>query len=244
MQLKHLQFVRIIAINTAVIVSNLYDYAKQNSGPLKSAVETVENAVTAVVCPVYEKFRGFPGDLLVFLDKKLDEGTYKFDEYAPPLAKKVVSKTQSLVKKASQIAYDLAEETKVGGPGAALSLAGTMSKHFAMSHLAIVWYKVDHYPALHGLTEMAVLTAAYFSEKYNKLVKDLTAKGYSVFGYLPLVPIEEMANAYKKVETAAAKKEDASSSSEEMAKAYKKVETAAAKKEDASSSSESELDKE
>ncbi|CAI9785075.1 unnamed protein product [Fraxinus pennsylvanica] len=157
--------------------------------------------------------RYFTQPNVIHFSCKLDEGTYKFEEYAPPFAKKVVSKTQSLIKKASQIAYDLAEETKVGGLGAALSCSGTMFKHFAISQLVIVWYKVDHYPALHRATQMAVPTTVYLSEKYNKLVEDMTAKGCSVFGYLPLVPIEEMAKAYKQVETAAAKKEDASTSS-------------------------------
>lgn len=70
-ELKRLGFVRIYAINTLVFVSNLYDYAKNNSGSLKSAVGTVENAVTAVVGPVYDKFKGVPDDLLVFLDDKV-----------------------------------------------------------------------------------------------------------------------------------------------------------------------------
>lgn len=69
--LKHLGFVRLFAINTAVLVSNLYDYAKQNSGPLRSTVGTVENAVTTVVRPVYERFKGVPDEVLVFLDKKV-----------------------------------------------------------------------------------------------------------------------------------------------------------------------------
>lgn len=69
--LKHLGFVRVLAINTAVLVSNLYDYAKQNSGPLRSTVGTVENAVTTVVKPVYERLKGVPDEVLVFLDKKV-----------------------------------------------------------------------------------------------------------------------------------------------------------------------------
>lgn len=69
--LKHLGFVRIAAIHVLVSVSNLYDYAKQNSGPLKSAVEKVEGAVTAVVTPVYHKFKDVPDTLLVFLDHKV-----------------------------------------------------------------------------------------------------------------------------------------------------------------------------
>ncbi|GFS33859.1 hypothetical protein Acr_00g0030920 [Actinidia rufa] len=69
-ELKRLGFVRVIAINALVCVSNIYENAKQYSGSLKSTVATVESAVTTVVWPVYEKFKGVPGDLLVFLDEK------------------------------------------------------------------------------------------------------------------------------------------------------------------------------
>lgn len=70
-ELKHLGFVRIAAIQTLVCVSNLYEYAKHNSGPLRSTVGTVECAVTTVVGPVYEKLKGVPDDLLAFLDTKV-----------------------------------------------------------------------------------------------------------------------------------------------------------------------------
>ncbi|KZV57716.1 REF/SRPP-like protein-like, partial [Dorcoceras hygrometricum] len=100
-ELKHLEFLKILAVHSFVVVSNLYENAKQNSGPLKSTVETVENAVAAVVDPVYQKVKGVPGDLLIFLDKKVDEAAHKFDESAPPVAKKAVCKAQSVVKKAS-----------------------------------------------------------------------------------------------------------------------------------------------
>jgi len=80
-ELKHLGFVRIAAIRALVCVSNLYNYGKRNSGPLKSTVSTVEGTVTAVVSPVYEKFKTVPDHLLVFLDHKVDE--HKFDKHAP-----------------------------------------------------------------------------------------------------------------------------------------------------------------
>ncbi|GFP88383.1 ref/srpp-like protein at1g67360, partial [Phtheirospermum japonicum] len=209
-QLKHLGFIRVLAIHAAVIVSNLYDSAKQNSGPLKSTVEKAENAVTAVASPVYDRLKGVPVDILVFLDNKVDEATYKFNECAPPAAKSIVSKAQSIVKKTSE----LVEEAKVDGPLAAISHVGTISKHLAVNQLAVVWYKANQYPALHGVFEMAVPTAAHWSEKYNKLVKDMTVKGYSFLNYVPLVPVEEMARAYKQVEAAAGKKTDAESSSD------------------------------
>ena len=70
-KLKHLGFVRIAAIHAFVCMSSLYDYAKHNSGPLRSAVGTVEGTVTTVLGPVYNKFKPLPQDLLVFLDNKV-----------------------------------------------------------------------------------------------------------------------------------------------------------------------------
>ncbi|XP_073036441.1 REF/SRPP-like protein At1g67360 [Primulina eburnea] len=212
-QLKHLGFVRILAIKSVVVLSNVYGYVKRNSGPLKSTVVTVENAVTSIVTPFYERCKGVPGDLLVFVDEKVDKVINKFDECAPTAAKYAVSKGQLIVKKASQVAQDLVKEAQVSGPFAAISHAGTMSKHFALSQLAVVWYKVNQYPPLHGVSETVVATAAHWSEKYNKLVIDMAAKGNNLFNYVPLVPVDEMARAYKQVEAAANKKVDASSAS-------------------------------
>jgi len=70
-ELKHLGFVRIAAIKGFVCISNLYDFAKQNSGPLRSAVGTVEDTVTTVLGPVYHKFKGVPNRLLLFVDNKV-----------------------------------------------------------------------------------------------------------------------------------------------------------------------------
>lgn len=70
-ELKHLWFVKIAAIQAFVCMSNLYEYAKQNSGPLRSAVGTVEGTVATVLGPVYHKIKGVPQDLLLFVDNKV-----------------------------------------------------------------------------------------------------------------------------------------------------------------------------
>ncbi|KAL6529389.1 hypothetical protein OROGR_015012 [Orobanche gracilis] len=205
MHLKHLGFVRILTINAVVLISNLYVYAKQNSGSLKSTVDTVENAVTTIVGPVYVRFKGIPSDLLAFLDQKVDE--------APPAAKNVILNVQIFFKKASQAAQGLADEVKVAGPLAAVIHVSKISKHLAVNRLAVAWYKVNQHPALRVVTVTIVRTSAHWSQKYNKLITNLTGKGYYLFDYAPLVPVEEMAKAYKQVEAAAAKKTDAASSS-------------------------------
>lgn len=71
MQLKHLGFVKILAINAVVLLWKLYGFAKQMTGPFKSTVEKVELVVTAVARPICYTFKEVPGDILVFLDNKV-----------------------------------------------------------------------------------------------------------------------------------------------------------------------------
>ncbi|KAG5521838.1 hypothetical protein RHGRI_034163 [Rhododendron griersonianum] len=199
-ELKRLGFVRIYAINTLVFVSNLYDYAKNNSGSLKSAVGTVENAVTAVVGPVYDKFKGVPDDLLVFLDDKVDEAAIKFDERAPPYAKQAVSKAQTMVHKASEVAQTLVQEAQAGGPFAAAHYTGVLFMQFFWSVMVRFWFLTNQVPLLREVAQMAAPTMAHGSEKYNETVKDLSAKGYTLFSVFPHIPIDDLAKVYKKIE--------------------------------------------
>lgn len=87
------------------------------------------------------------------------------------------------------------KEAQVAGPRSAIFHAGSMSKHFAVSQVVVVRYKVNQYPTLRGVVEMAIPMAAHWSDKYNNLVKDMAAKGYTIFSFLPLVPVEEMVKA-------------------------------------------------
>lgn len=198
--LKHLGFVRIAAIQTFVIVSNLYEYAKQNSGPLRSAVGTVEGTVTTVLGPVYDKFKGVPDDVLVFVDNKVDEATHKFDEHAPPLAKKLANQTKGLIQKVTNEAEKVVNEAQSAGPRAAATYVVTESKHFLLNNSVKLWTVLNHYPLFHAVAEMAVPTVAHWSEKYNHLINVMAEKGYSFVGYLPLIPIDDITKAFKQGE--------------------------------------------
>ncbi|KAG2702717.1 hypothetical protein I3760_06G103300 [Carya illinoinensis] len=209
--LKHLGFVRMAAIHTLVCASNLYDYAKENSGTLRSTVGSVEGAVTTVVGPVYEKLKGVPDDLLVFLDKKVDEASHKFNEHAPPFAKQVVSKAHCLIQKASQKARKLVNVVQHGGPRAAVHYAATEYKQFILSLSVKMWVALNQCPPFHTVAEKAVPAAGHLTGKYNNVVKDMSQKGYPLVGYLPLVPVEDISKAFKQGD---ADKGDATVSSE------------------------------
>ena len=70
-KLKYLDFVQVAAVYIVVCFSTLYEYAKENSGPLRPGVQTVEGTVRTVIGPVYEKFHNVPSDLLNFIDRKV-----------------------------------------------------------------------------------------------------------------------------------------------------------------------------
>ncbi|KAM0962174.1 hypothetical protein ACFX13_021766 [Malus domestica] len=199
-ELKHLGFLRVAAIQTLVCVSSLYGYAKQNSGPLRSTVGTVEGAVTAVVGPVYQKLKGIPDDVLAFLDTKVDEATDKFDKHAPPVAKQVASQAHCLIQKAAEKGQKFVREAQTGGPRSAIHYAATEYKNFVLNQSVKLWVGLNTYPSIHRVAQKATPTAARWSDKYNHTVKGMTRKGYAIFGYLPLVPIDEISSAVKKRE--------------------------------------------
>jgi Rubber elongation factor protein (REF) len=70
-QLKHLDFLHIAAVQAILCFANLYELAKEKSGPLKGGVETVEGTVKSIVNPVYKRFRDLPLDLLFLADCKV-----------------------------------------------------------------------------------------------------------------------------------------------------------------------------
>lgn len=61
-------------MHALLYAGKLYTYAKDNSGPLKPGVDTVEGTVKTVVGPVYQKYQGVPVDVLKFVDRKVNSG--------------------------------------------------------------------------------------------------------------------------------------------------------------------------
>lgn len=70
-RLKYLGFIHLAAMQALVCFTKLYVYARENSGPLKPGVHTMEGAVKTVIGPVYDKFHGVPYDLLKSVDQKV-----------------------------------------------------------------------------------------------------------------------------------------------------------------------------
>ncbi|KAH0766689.1 hypothetical protein KY285_002560 [Solanum tuberosum] len=199
-KLKYLEFLQVAMIHAALCVVKVYGYAKENSGPLKPGVQTVEGTVKTVVGPVYDKFHDVPVEVLKFVDRKVDQSVRQIETHVPPM-----------VKQAPAAARSVAADVKSAGVmGAASGLAKTvyakyeptakglytkyepMAEHYAAS----AWFSLNRFPIVPKVTQAVVPTAAYYSEKYNVMVQQTAEKGYKVASYLPLVPTEKIAKVF------------------------------------------------
>lgn len=105
-----------------------------------------------------------------------------------------------MIQKLSNLAQHLGQAAQVGGPIAAIHYANTLYKESVLIQLAKLWYGVNQISPLNVVAQMVVPTATHLSEKYNKAILYMAAKDYTIFRHFPLVPIEDMAKAYKQIE--------------------------------------------
>ncbi|KAF5951424.1 hypothetical protein HYC85_009368 [Camellia sinensis] len=210
-RLKYLEFVQVAMIHALMCFARLYDYAKDNSGPLKPGVETVEGTVKTVVGPVYDKFHDVPIELLKFVDRKVDMSVNELDRRVPPLVKKVSTEALSAAQKAPSAARAVASEVQRGNVvDTASGLAKNMYTKYepaakdlytkyeplAEQYAVFAWRSLNRLPLFPQVAQVVVPRAAYCSEKYNETVRCSAEKGYKVASYLPLVPTEKIAKVF------------------------------------------------
>ncbi|CAK9171990.1 unnamed protein product [Ilex paraguariensis] len=214
-QLKYLDFVQIAAIYVVVCFSTIYDYAKENSGPLKPGVQTVEGTVKTVIGPLYEKCHDVPFELLKFVDRKVDESINELDRHVPSLMKQASSQAMSVAQKAPEVARTVASKVqRAGVVDTTKNIAKTVYTKYeptakelytkyepvAEQYAVTTWRSLNRLPLFHQVAHIVVPTAAYWSEKYNQAVTSTAERGYTVSYYLPLVPVERIAKVFEGAE--------------------------------------------
>ncbi|KAH7846906.1 hypothetical protein Vadar_019509 [Vaccinium darrowii] len=210
-RLKYLEFVQVVTLHALMCCSRLYGYAKDNSGPLKPSVETVEGTVKTVVGPVYDKFHDVPIGLLKFVDHKVDVSVNELDRRVPPLVKKVSTQALSAAQKAPSTARAVASEVQ---RGTVMDTASGLAKEVytkyepvakglyttyepvAEQYAVSAWRSLNRLPLFPQVAQAVIPTAAYCTEKYNETVRCTAEKGYKVASYLPLVPTEKIAKVF------------------------------------------------
>jgi len=127
---------------------------------------------------------------------QVDEATHKLDEHAPYLVKEVAKQVNCLVQQMTNKAGKVVSEAQCGGAQAAAQYVAKESKKIVVLGSVKLWSGLNHYPPFHEVAE----TAVHWSEKYNNVVKGMSERGGGVLGYLPLIPIDDIAKAFKQGE--------------------------------------------
>ncbi|WCJ21354.1 Rubber elongation factor protein (REF) [Euphorbia peplus] len=172
-RLKYLDFIEVAAMYMMACFYSIYEYAKDNSGPLKTGVQTVEATVKTVISPVYDRFQDVPFQLLKFVDRKVEHSLGEFDRHV-----------LFLLKHASSQVIDTAKNMY------------TMYEPVAEHYVVSAWRELDQLPMFHGTAQMAVPSAAYWSDRYNKMVYEAADGGYPALAHLPFIPVERIAKVF------------------------------------------------
>lgn len=206
--LKYLQFVHAAVLQMLLVASKAYDYAKDMSGPLKPGVETIAGTVKTVAGPIYDKYNKVPGQVLQFVDRKVDESVNNLDGRVPPIVKEVSSRAFSAAQMAPEAARSVATDVKKTGiVETASGLAKTVYTKYepaakelvskyepvAEQYAASAWRSLNQLPLVPQVAKVVGPTAAFCSEKYNQTVQQTHEKGYKVSQFLLFVPTERIA---------------------------------------------------
>lgn len=203
-KLKYLEFVQVAAIYALVCFSSLYEFAKENAGPLKPGVQTVEGTVKAVVGPVYEKFQDLPFQLLKFVDRKVDESFSELERHVPCLVKQASNKAlfvASEVQRAGLV--DAARNITVSAYSKYEPMAEEVYCKYepvAEQYAVSAWRSLNRLPLVPQVAQIVVPTAAYWADKYNRAVCFTAKRGFPVVASLPLIPTERIAKAFDEAE--------------------------------------------
>jgi hypothetical protein len=199
--LKYLDFVQIAAIYVLVCLSTVYEFAKENSGPLKPGVQAVEGTVKAVIGPVYEKLHDVPFELLKFVDRKVDQSINEVENCVPSLLKQAPEVARSVVSEVQR--YGVVDTVANIANSAYKKYEPTVKELYteyepvAEEYAVSAWRSLNKLPLFPQVAQILVPTAAYWSEKYNQLVIAASDRGYTVSLYLPLVPLDRIAKVFE-----------------------------------------------
>ncbi|GKB88317.1 RNA-directed DNA polymerase, eukaryota [Tanacetum coccineum] len=83
-ELKHFGFLKEFTLKFLVVLSNVYDFAKENSGVVKTTLVSAENTIVSAIVPLYNKLKDLPEGILVFVDDKVNILAWKIKIEALP----------------------------------------------------------------------------------------------------------------------------------------------------------------
>lgn len=218
-KLKHLDFIQVAALYVIVYLVAIYEYAKENCGPLKSGVYSVESTVKTVTEPVIQKFHDAPFKFLKFFDDEIDVVIRDLNRLTPSLLKQVANKVMSAAQKAPEVAREVQQD---GVMNMARNMGNNLYSEYepkvkeiynecepkvkelygkyepkVVDFLVWVWRLLNLLPFFLQLAQIIAPTVRHWCEKYNESLVYAREKGYMGSQYLPLIHLEKIAKTFE-----------------------------------------------
>lgn len=92
-----------------------------------------------------------------------------------------MSQACSFIQKKWEQTQRLVKDAQTGDTRTVIRSAATEYKQHLLNQSSKLW--MDHYPEVQSVTEMAASAAAYWSAKYNHMVKNLTLMGRNISSF-------------------------------------------------------------
>lgn len=91
----------------------------------------------------------------------------------------------------------MVQEVRVAGPRSAILYFATHCKNCVQGYMPILLGQVTRIPVINSVAKELIPTVTVWVGKYNNMVTKLGARGYHLFRYFPLVPMDDIAKAFK-----------------------------------------------
>lgn len=190
--LKYLGFFE-VAVDTATkYIANIYEFAKDSSGPLKPSVHSVESTVRTVIGPVYQKIEGKPYEILLFVDKKVDGAVGTLESVVPQTVKDTSCQAYGVARQVPQAAKAVVSDIQTHG------FVETAKSYYATYEPAAeewtyaAWNKLLQLPYAPQAVHFAAPPTLFCAEKFNQVVGNLKEMQVPLAGYIPTFPVEKL----------------------------------------------------
>lgn len=190
--LKYLGFVEIVADKATKYVANIYGFAKESSGPLKPSVEGVETTVRMVVGPVYEKIEGKPHEVLLFVERKVDDAVGVLDGVLFQTLKKKSSQACGVVQEVPEIVKSVVNKLQTNGIVGIAKSYYVAYEPVAEEWTCAAWKQLLKLPCAPQAVHFAAPPTLFCAEKFNHVVHNLKEMHVPLAGYIPTFPLEKL----------------------------------------------------
>eukprot|EP00252_Welwitschia_mirabilis_P025632 TRINITY_DN809_c0_g1_i1.p1 TRINITY_DN809_c0_g1~~TRINITY_DN809_c0_g1_i1.p1 ORF type:complete len:251 (+),score=45.45 TRINITY_DN809_c0_g1_i1:115-867(+) len=205
--LRYLSFFHVAAQKAISRLGRVYQYGKENSGPLKQGISAVEGTVKVLVAPIFSKIQDKPYKILAYADRKVEDAVLKIDRHAPPLLKRTASQVYETAKEAPKVARSFYDGVREQGitqktKGVAKQLYSKtepvardvyykyepVAEHWTL----VAWNKLLQFPIVPQTIETILPPGVRCVQIYNSKVQILADRQYRLASYLPIVPVEKL----------------------------------------------------